>query len=57
MSCDINRVSQVFQVTKSADMLEIPQILRRIRNLWYIADTCNSATETGIDDITSFLSL
>jgi hypothetical protein len=57
MSCDINRVSQVFQVTKSSDMLEKPQILRRIRNLWYIADTCNSATETGIDDITSFLSL
>ncbi len=38
----------------SAGLLEIHQVLKRIENLWYIADTCNSTPRTGIDDITSF---
>ena len=42
------------RVYQSLYMLEIPQVLKRVENLWYIADTCNSTPRTGIDDITSF---
>jgi len=42
------------RTTDLKDGLMISQVLKRIENLWYIADTCNSALTTGIDDITGF---
>ena len=35
-------------------MLEISQVLKRIENLWYIAEITTLALRAGIDDITSF---
>jgi hypothetical protein len=35
----------------------ISQLFNQSQNLEYIAETCNSALRTGVDDITGFLSL
>ena len=42
-SCDLNRVSQVFRLADSCVLLEVHHVLIWLRNLWYIAETCNSA--------------
>ena len=36
------------------DTVEIPQVSKQIRNLWYIADSPTVAVRTGIDDISGF---
>jgi hypothetical protein len=54
---DMLWLSQVFENVNIADMLEIALVLKRIENLWYIADTFTSAFRAAILNITSIFSL
>jgi len=38
-------------------LLEVPQVLKRIKNLRYIAEISTGHQRNGMDEITGFLSL
>jgi len=54
LDCRYPKYHNFSEVPHSLYMLEISQVLKQFGNMWYIADTCNSALTTGIDDITGF---
>jgi hypothetical protein len=50
-------ISVLLEDKKNLYNVVVHQVLKRIENLWYIAETSNSVLRTGIDYITGFLSL
>ena len=54
---DIECISQVFRLPDSCVLLEVHQVLKRAKNLLYIAESSTQALRAEFDDITSFSGL